>query len=205
MGAQEAHEAIRPTDFTKAPDKVGRYLEPDALKLYKLIWQRTLASQASSAEIERTTADIDVAGSDGKPYGVRATGSVIRFDGFLKIYEEGVDDAVGEDGSLPALVQGEPLRSRAIEAKQHFTEPPPRYSEATLIKKMEELGYVRRIERKAKVGDNLPNEYDLRGLVKAASKLADEKIALRAKRAAEDKSRRVAPAAFALIDGGKKD
>lgn len=73
------------------------------------------------------------------------------------------------------------------------------------IKKMEELGYVRRIERKAKVGDNLPNEYDLRGLVKAASKLADEKIALRAKRAAEDKSRRVAPAAFALIDGGKKD
>ena len=73
------------------------------------------------------------------------------------------------------------------------------------IKKMEELGYVRRIERKAKVGDNLPNEYDLRGLVKAASKLADEKIALRAKRAAEDKSRRAAPAAFALIDGGKKD
>jgi len=141
--AQEAHEAIRPTDFTKAPDKVGRYLEPDALKLYKLIWQRTLASQAASAEIERTTVDIDVAGSDGKPYGVRATGSVIRFDGFLKIYEEGVDDAVGEDGSLPALVEGQPLQSRAIEAKQHFTEPPPRYSEATLIKKMEELGIGR--------------------------------------------------------------
>ena len=141
--AQEAHEAIRPTDFGKPPEKVARYLEADALKLYKLIWQRTLASQASSAEIERTTANIDVAGKDGKPYGVRATGSVIRFDGFLKIYEEGVDDAVGEDGALPALAKGEALTPRAIEAKQHFTEPPPRYSEATLIKKMEELGIGR--------------------------------------------------------------
>jgi DNA topoisomerase-1 len=141
--AQEAHEAIRPTDFTKEPDKVARYLEDDAFKLYKLIWQRTLASQASSAEIERTTADIDVAGKDGKHYGVRATGSVIRFDGFLKIYEEGIDDAVGEDGALPALAKGDRLDPRKIEAKQHFTEPPPRYSEATLIKKMEELGIGR--------------------------------------------------------------
>jgi DNA topoisomerase-1 len=141
--AQEAHEAIRPTDFTKDPDKVARYLEGDAAKLYKLIWQRTLASQASSAEIERTTADIDVVGNDGKPYGVRATGSVIRFDGFLKIYEEGIDDAIGEDGALPALAKGDALDPRKIEAKQHFTEPPPRYSEATLIKKMEELGIGR--------------------------------------------------------------
>ena len=141
--AQEAHEAIRPTDFSKAPDKVGRYLDADSLKLYKLIWQRTLASQASSAEIERTTAEIEVAGKDGKPYGVRATGSVIRFDGFLKIYEEGLDDAVGEDGALPALSEGDALTRNAIEAKQHFTEPPPRYSEATLIKKMEELGIGR--------------------------------------------------------------
>jgi DNA topoisomerase I len=141
--AQEAHEAIRPTDFTKDPDSVSRYLEGDAAKLYKLIWQRTLASQASSAEIERTTADIDVAGKDGKHYGVRATGSVIRFDGFLKIYEEGIDDAVGEDGALPALAKGDSLNLRKIEAKQHFTEPPPRYSEATLIKKMEELGIGR--------------------------------------------------------------
>jgi DNA topoisomerase-1 len=141
--AQEAHEAIRPTDFSKAPDSISRYLQPDALKLYKLIWQRTLASQASSAEIERTAVDIDVAAQDGKPYGVRATGSVIRFDGFLKIYEEGVDDLVGEDGSLPAVNQGDSLDRRTIEAKQHFTEPPPRYSEATLIKKMEELGIGR--------------------------------------------------------------
>src|SRR3990172_2166310 len=142
--AQEAHEAIRPTDFTKDPDEVTSYLEEDAAKLYKLIWQRTLASQASSAEIERTTIDIDVTGSDGALYGLRATGSVVRFDGFLKLYEEGIDDAIGEDGArLPALAKGDGLDARQIEAKQHFTEPPPRYSEATLIKKMEELGIGR--------------------------------------------------------------
>jgi DNA topoisomerase I len=142
--AQEAHEAIRPTDFSKEPDQVARYLESDAAKLYKLIWQRTLASQAASAEMERTTVEIDVNGSDGTLYGVRATGSVVRFDGFLKLYEEGTDDIEGEDGArLPALSKGEALDPRKIEAKQHFTEPPPRYSEATLIKKMEELGIGR--------------------------------------------------------------
>ena len=141
--AQEAHEAIRPTDFNKEPDSVSRYLDDDAARLYKLIWSRTLASQASSAEIERTTVDIDVTGKDGKHYGVRATSSVIRFDGFLKIYEEGIDDAIGEDGALPALSNGAALDPRKIEAKQHFTEPPPRYTEATLIKKMEELGIGR--------------------------------------------------------------
>ncbi|HEX7532062.1 MAG TPA: type I DNA topoisomerase, partial [Methyloceanibacter sp.] len=142
--AQEAHEAIRPTDFSKEPDKVARYLEDDAARLYKLIWQRTLASQASSADIERTTVDIDVTAKDGAAYGVRATGSVVRFDGFLKIYEEGLDDAMGEDGArLPAMTKSERLDPRKIEAKQHFTEPPPRYGEATLIKKMEELGIGR--------------------------------------------------------------
>ena len=141
--AQEAHEAIRPTDFNKDPDSVSRYLDDDATRLYRLIWLRTLASQASSAEIERTTVDIDVTGKEGKRYGVRATGSVIRFDGFLKIYEEGIDDAIGEDGALPALSKGAALDPRNIEAKQHFTEPPPRYTEATLIKKMEELGIGR--------------------------------------------------------------
>ena len=141
--AQEAHEAIRPTDFSKDPESVSRYLEDDGARLYKLIWQRTLASQASSAEIERTTVDITVTGRDGQQYGVRATGSVIRFDGFLRIYEEGIDDAVGDDGALPALTKGEALDPRKIEAKQHFTEPPPRYTEATLIKKMEELGIGR--------------------------------------------------------------
>jgi DNA topoisomerase-1 len=142
--AQEAHEAIRPTDFTKEPDKVARYLESDSAKLYKLIWQRTLASQAASAEIERTTAEIEVKGHDGKLYDLRATGSVVRFDGFLKLYEEDSDNAEGEDGTrLPILAKGDSLDARKIEAKQHFTEPPPRYSEATLIKKMEELGIGR--------------------------------------------------------------
>ena len=141
--AQEAHEAIRPTDFSKTPDSVSRYLDDNSAKLYKLIWQRTLASQASSADIERTTVDIDVTARDGSTYGARATGSVVRFDGFLRIYEEGIDDAIGEDGALPALSKGEALDPRKIEAKQHFTEPPPRYSEATLIKKMEELGIGR--------------------------------------------------------------
>jgi DNA topoisomerase I len=141
--AQEAHEAIRPTDFTKDPDSVSRYLEEDAAKLYRLIWQRTLASQASSADIERTSIDIDVKGKDGKTYGMRASGQVVRFDGFLKLYEEGVDDIEGEDGRLPLVAQGDSLDGRAIEAKQHFTEPPPRYTEATLIKKMEELGIGR--------------------------------------------------------------
>jgi len=141
--AQEAHEAIRPTDFTKLPESVARYLDDDAARLYKLVWQRTLASQASSAEIERTTAEIDVTGRDGVPYRLRATGSVIRFDGFLKLYEEGTDDVIGEDGSLPMLAKGDKLKGREIEAKQHFTEPLPRYTEASLIKKMEELGIGR--------------------------------------------------------------
>src|SRR6476659_294008 len=141
--AQEAHEAIRPTDFGKPPEKVARFLDGDSTKLYKLVWQRTLASQASSAEIERTTAEIEVTGKDGVPYGLRATGSVIRFAGFLKLYEEGTDDVIGEDGSLPMLAKGDKLERRKIEAKHHFTEPPPRYTEASLIKKMEELGIGR--------------------------------------------------------------
>ncbi len=142
--AQEAHEAIRPTDFTKSPDSVARYLDDDAAKLYKLVWQRTLASQAASAEIERTTADIEAKGKDGVTYGVRATGQVIRFDGFLKVYEEGTDDAEGENGArLPVLTKGDRLRANTVDANQHFTEPPPRYSEASLIKKMEELGIGR--------------------------------------------------------------
>ena len=142
--AQEAHEAIRPTDFTKSPEEVARYLDEDSTKLYKLIWQRTLASQSASAEIERTTVDIDAKGKEGVIYGLRATGSVVRFDGFLKLYEEGTDDVAGENGGrLPILAKGDPLTARRIEAKQHFTEPPPRYTEATLIKKMEELGIGR--------------------------------------------------------------
>jgi len=143
--AQEAHEAIRPVDFSKDPDSISRLLEPDQAKLYKLIWQRAVASQMASALLERTVAEISVRGSDGKTYGVRANGSVVKFDGFLKLYEEGQDDTGDKDGDrrLPALNQGDQPTLEKVEARQHFTEPPPRYTEATLIKKMEELGIGR--------------------------------------------------------------
>jgi DNA topoisomerase-1 len=155
--AQEAHEAIRPTDVTRTPASVARYLDKDQARLYELIWKRAVASQMASAELEQTTADIEVKGRDGKTYTLRATGSVVQFDGFLKVYEEGRDDRVRtiekgkEDTSdeedagrrLPALAEGDRLADRAVEAEQHFTQPPPRYSEATLVKKMEELGIGR--------------------------------------------------------------
>ncbi|WP_421859054.1 type I DNA topoisomerase [Oricola sp.] len=146
--AQEAHEAIRPTDFTRSPDKLRGALDADQLKLYDLIWKRGIASQMASAELERTTVEIAASG-DGKTASLRATGSVVKFDGFFAAYTEHRDDmktdADDEDDSnrLPAMATGEtPSRDR-IEATQHFTEPPPRFSEASLIKKMEELGIGR--------------------------------------------------------------
>ena len=141
--AQEAHEAIRPTDVSRSPDEVAKRLERDQARLYELVWKRAMASQMASAELEQTTADIDVAGRDGKAYGLRATGSVVMFDGFLKLYEEGRDEEDEESRRLPPLAQGDHLKDKGIEAKQHFTEPPPRYSEATLVKRMEELGIGR--------------------------------------------------------------
>ncbi|MDX2257596.1 MAG: type I DNA topoisomerase [Hyphomicrobiaceae bacterium] len=155
--AQEAHEAIRPTDVGRRPQDVARALDRDQARLYELIWKRAVASQMASAELEQTSADIIVAGRDGKRYMLRATGSVVTFDGFLKVYEEGRDDRVrvidkgkddaAEDGAddrrLPPLAEGESLTDRGIEAEQHFTQPPPRYSEATLVKRMEELGIGR--------------------------------------------------------------
>jgi DNA topoisomerase I len=143
--AQEAHEAIRPTDFSRRPDQVKAHLNELEAKLYKLIWQRAVASQMASAQFERTTVEIAAKTTDGGIYGLRATGSVVIFDGFLKLYEEGQDDAAedGESGRLPKLEQTQPLDAKTIEAIQHFTEPPPRYTEATLIKKMEEQGIGR--------------------------------------------------------------
>ena len=151
--AQEAHEAIRPTDVRRRPDAVGRHLQRDQARLYELIWKRAVASQMASAELEQTTAEIDVNGKDGKAYGFRATGSVVLFEGFLKLYEEGRDDRArngkaeeAEDDDsrrLPPLAAGDSLKPRSIEAKQHFTEPPPRFTEATLVKRMEELGIGR--------------------------------------------------------------
>ncbi|MGI8570067.1 MAG: type I DNA topoisomerase [Methylocella sp.] len=141
--AQEAHEAIRPTDMGRLPKHVARGLEPDQRRLYELIWTRTVASQMESAELERTTADI-VAHAGTRSIDLRATGQVVRFDGFLKLYQEGRDDDEDEDGGrLPAMAKGEALAKDKIAADQHFTEPPPRFTEATLIKRMEELGIGR--------------------------------------------------------------
>ncbi|HEY4264091.1 MAG TPA: type I DNA topoisomerase [Micropepsaceae bacterium] len=139
--AQEAHEAIRPTSFARHPERVSRYLDADQARLYELIWKRALASQMESAEQERTTADIASGDSETR---LRATGTVTLFDGFLKLYQEGRDDeADGEDGRLPKLAGGDALSTLAVRDAQHFTEPPPRYSEASLVKKLEELGIGR--------------------------------------------------------------
>jgi DNA topoisomerase I len=141
--AQEAHEAIRPTDMTKRPRDVARHLEPEQAKLYELIWTRTIACQMESAELERTTVDI-LAEAGARKLEFRATGQVVRFAGFLALYQEGKDDEEDEESSrLPAMRQGEKLAKERIDASQHFTEPPPRYTEATLIKRMEELGIGR--------------------------------------------------------------
>ena len=142
--AQEAHEAIRPTDLFRHPDQARRVLDRDQAELYELIWKRTVASQMESADIERTTVDTVASGRDGKSYVFRATGSVVRFDGFLKLYQEGRDDEEDEDSRrLPQVARGDRLGVAALAGEQHFTEPPPRYSEASLIKKMEELGIGR--------------------------------------------------------------
>ncbi len=142
--AQEAHEAIRPTELFRHPASVRKTLDADQFALYELIWKRTIASQMESAELERTTADIGTDGRDGKHYSFRATGSVVKFDGFLKVYHEDLDDGEDEDARrLPAMARGDSIGARKVAANQHFTEPPPRYSEASLIKKLEELGIGR--------------------------------------------------------------
>jgi DNA topoisomerase-1 len=142
--AQEAHEAIRPTDVARRPRDVARHLEPEQAKLYELIWMRAVASQMESADIERTTADI-TAKVGARLLDLRATGSVVKFDGFLRVYHEDRDDPDEDDESrrLPEMSEGEPLKKQSIAATQHFTEPPPRYSEASLVKRMEELGIGR--------------------------------------------------------------
>jgi DNA topoisomerase-1 len=141
--AQEAHEAIRPTDLSRRPREVARHLEGDQAKLYELIWTRTIASQMESAELERTSVDI-LAAAGARKLDFRATGQVVRFDGFLALYQEGRDDEEDEEsGRLPVMAAGEALTKERIDATQHFTEPPPRFTEATLVKRMEELGIGR--------------------------------------------------------------
>ena len=137
--AQEAHECIRPTDMGVGPEKL-KLAEADQRKLYDLIWKRTIASQMAAARLERTV--VDVVSPDGQ-VGLRANGQVVLFDGFLKVYEEGRDDDEGDDARLPQIMQGEAVAKTAVVPEQHFTQPPPRYSEATLVKRMEELGIGR--------------------------------------------------------------
>lgn len=132
-GAQEAHEAIRPTDITHTPDSIADYLDPKQLKLYKLIWQRTLASQMMPAIIDQTKVDIQA-----NDYTFRANGSIIKFDGFLKVYKTGI-----KENLLPALKEGDLTTLIDLKKLQHFTQPPARYSEATLIKALEEFGIGR--------------------------------------------------------------
>ncbi len=138
--AQEAHECIRPTRMTEDVASL-KLADPDQRRLYDLIWKRTLASQMEAARLERTT--VDIASADGQVE-LRATGQVITFDGFLRVYEEGRDDVIDDDDKvLPQIMEGEPAKKQSITPDQHFTQPPPRYTEATLVKKMEEIGIGR--------------------------------------------------------------
>ena len=139
--AQEAHECIRPTNSNN--DMLSLKLtDIDQRKLYDLIWKRTIACQMEAARLERMIVDI---GSVDGQVGLRANGQIILFDGFLKVYEEGRDEPAGDgdDKRLPQLNQGEPTEKKNISPEQHFTQPPPRYTEATLVKRMEELGIGR--------------------------------------------------------------
>jgi DNA topoisomerase-1 len=139
--AQEAHEAIRPTDATLKPERVARMLNPEQARLYELIYKRAMACQMQAAELDQTSVDM----TDGKGQTLRATGSVLAFDGFLRLYREGLDDSAEDDDTriLPPIGKDDPLKTAKVEASQHFTQPPPRYSEASLVKKMEELGIGR--------------------------------------------------------------
>jgi len=144
--AQAAHEAIRPTSAVRHPDQIKQYLKEDEYKVYKLIWQRFVASQINPAVFDQTTVDID-AKNGNDSFWFRVTGSVLKFDGFLKVYEESKEGKDEEDEELkhklPALEAGQRLTLKALKPEQHFTEPPPRYNEASLVKELEERGIGR--------------------------------------------------------------
>jgi DNA topoisomerase-1 len=160
--AQEAHEAIRPTSIRRAPDAMRQYLTSEQFQLYSLIWSRMLASQMADARSEATTVNIEAAGL-GSPnvYIFRATGSVLKFPGFRALYLESRDDGEDEDGRklLPELAVGDPLSCANLDALQHFTQPPPRYTEATLIKAMEENGIGRPSTYAPTIGTLLNRHY----------------------------------------------
>ena len=145
--AQDAHEAIRPTSVARTPESLEKFIAEDELKLYRLIWMRFVASQMTPAVFDQTTIEVNAPGVDGNQYRFRATGSVPKFDGFLAVYEEGKDQKDDEDEELkhklPAVTEGEVLKFKLIEPEQHFTEPPPRFTEATLVKELEANGVGR--------------------------------------------------------------
>ena len=145
--AQAAHEAIRPTSAMRHPDQVKQYLKEDEYKVYKLIWQRFVASQIMPAVFDQTTVDIDSKAKNEDVYWFRVTGSVLKFDGFLRVYEESKEGKDEEDEELkhklPALEAGQKLTLKELKPEQHFTEPPPRYNEASLVKELEERGIGR--------------------------------------------------------------
>ena len=143
---QDAHEAIRPSSAARRPEDIKQYLQEDEFKVYKLIWQRFVASQMNSAIFDQTTVDID-ANSNGVDHRFRVSGSVLKFEGFLKVYEESKDSKDEEDEALkhklPELTEGQKLTLKALSSEQHFTEPPPRFNEASLVKELEERGIGR--------------------------------------------------------------
>jgi len=138
--AQEAHEAIRPTSLFRTPEQVKKYLSADQFKLYRLIWMRTVASQMAAAVLDATTVDIEAS----ERFTLRATGQVVRFPGFMQLYTEGTDEPEEEEsGLLPPLAEGEALKLHQLLPEQHFTQPPPRFTEASLVKTLEENGIGR--------------------------------------------------------------
>ena len=150
-GAQEAHEAIRPTDVSRDPESVKKFLSQPQFRLYQLVWQRFVASQMANAILDGTTVDI-AAGRDlgenltNAPYTFRATGSVIRFPGFMAVYQQGRDEGETDeldDGALPKLTEKQRLDLQKLVPEQHFTQPPPRFTEASLVKALEEAGIGR--------------------------------------------------------------
>ena len=145
--SQGAHEAIRPTSAMRHPDQIKQYLKEDEFKVYKLIWQRFVASQINPAIFDQTTVDIDAKAKTNEVFWFRVTGSVLKFDGFLRVYEESKDGKDEEDEELkhklPALEAGQKLTLKELKPEQHFTEPPPRFNEASLVKELEERGIGR--------------------------------------------------------------
>jgi DNA topoisomerase-1 len=161
--AQDAHEAVRPTSMAFSPEIVERFLAEDEMKLYRLIWNRFVASQMMPALYDQTTIDVAAGGNNGVEHLFRATGSVLKFEGYLRVYQEGKDQADEEDEELkhrlPAVSQGEILRLKALHPDQHFTEPPPRYNEATLVKKLESDGVGRPSTYASIISTILEREY----------------------------------------------